>query len=500
MAIKGYNFYLNGEKINSLPQSSPIFTFTGLPSNTPYEITTETVDRAGNVSELSDPLETSTLEHTSSDEPMSDADKAIVDAAMLSYQGPASGMQVSISGPRGFYTQAYGKDYGTKALTIDDKMHYGSCTKMYTALLICRQIDLGYLSFDDTLDMFEATQGIVNGDIITVKMLLMQRTGIGEVVDAASAFGQAGYLHPLTGGDPMPYIRAAPSKFPPGTQYAYCNSNYILLGEILRQLDIDNGTGREVADILRQDCFEILELTDTEWRLGPYMQPPYSRGWTDNFAYPTIVKIIQSLPLYGLLGWLYWMVAPGMSRGWPTTPTYEFTAYHPSYAGTAGCLDGTISDLRKFGEALCNGLLLSPKMIQMREEIFGPYAVYEPGNPWEGPGWMGNGLGIINWGQWRGWCGGSAGYGSALWYNPTNGAVIAILHNYYGPIDPLNSFYRIAYTFWPESTLHTDEWIMRQNTGLAANENFGTGAAYTWHTPGDVNGVTQLPHKVGYYL
>ena len=47
-------------------------------------------------------------------------------------------------------------------------------------------------------------------------MLLMQRSGVWEVVDAASAFGQAGYLTPTGTGDPMPYIRAAPSQFPLG--------------------------------------------------------------------------------------------------------------------------------------------------------------------------------------------------------------------------------------------------------------------------------------------
>ena len=43
---------------------------------------------------------------------------------------------------------------------------------MYAALLICKQIDEGNLSFDDTLEMFEATKGVKYGNIITVKMLL----------------------------------------------------------------------------------------------------------------------------------------------------------------------------------------------------------------------------------------------------------------------------------------------------------------------------------------
>ena len=83
MTLKGYNFYLDGVKMNSLPQASPTFKFTGLSSDTPYEITTEAVDVAGNVSAPSDPLETSTLARTSADDPMNESDMAFIDSVVL---------------------------------------------------------------------------------------------------------------------------------------------------------------------------------------------------------------------------------------------------------------------------------------------------------------------------------------------------------------------------------------------------------------------------------
>ena len=88
---------------------------------------------------------------------------------------------------------------------------------------------------------------------------------------------------------------------------------------------------------------------------GPYMQPPYSRGWTDNRLILPLSPLLLVLPLYWLLGSLYWALAPGFAGGWQITPTYEFTAFDPSWAGTAGCFDGTVSDLHKFGEALRMG-------------------------------------------------------------------------------------------------------------------------------------------------
>lgn len=500
MAIRGYNFYLDGVKVNSLPQTNPTYTFTSLPSGTSYEITAEAVDNAGNISDLSDPLDAATLSLEPDDE-MVEADRVIVDALAAETMGSAKGVLVSISGPRGSYTKAYGNDYTStgaagRALTVDDKMHYGSTTKMNVAVLICRQIDLGNLSFDDTLDMFATTTGVTNGNIITIRMLLENRTGIVEVVDAASAYGQQSYLTPTAvAPDFMTYVRGAASSFPPDSRYAYCNTNWLLLGEILRQVDIDHGTGRSVADIVRQDCYDALDLTESEWRTSAYMTPPYSRGWNDNAAYATIAGIVNSLPLAWLLGSYYWSLVPSLSGGWPATPTYEFTAYDPSWPGTAGCLDGTISDLRKFGEKLRDGELLSPEMIQLRAETFpSTYAAYEKAYVWDGPGWIGAGLGLMCIGDWRGWNGASAGYSSALWYNVANGAVIAVMHNYFG-LTPFSLMLKIAYELWPESLDHNPDKVIRP-TPIPSGESFGNTRIFRWAPPGDADGTTELPHKI----
>ena len=514
MTIKGYKFFIRPVTdpesewvaVNNIPQENPDYTFTDLTSGTEYEIASIAVDMAGNESEMSVPLDVTTVVHNPADDPMSATDMATVDSLVAAGMGKAKGVLVSITGPKGTYSKAYGHSYtdagaAGRALTLDDKMHYGSTTKMNTALLICRQIDLGHLSFDDTLDRWGTTAGVTNSDIITIWHLLMNRSGVYDCMRADAAFGQNSYLHPTAKADPLPAIRGQASAFPPGSRYEYCNSNWILLGEVLRQLDIEYGSSRTTPQIIQQDCYDALGLTECEWRPTPYMTAPYSRGWNDNMAYPTIVATIQSLPLYGLLGWLYWALAPSLSGGWPTTPTYEFTAYDPSYPDCAGCLDGTIIALRKFGESLRDGDLLSPAMQQLRAEIFGTYATYAVTAPYMGTGWMGGGLGIMAYADWRGWNGASAGYSSALWYNVKNGAVIAIMHNYFG-LDPWNLFMKMAYALWPESTHDNFTWVMRmQDAGIqSGTDEFGEGTVWTWHAPGDADGLTTLPHKVPFYL
>ena len=51
----------------------------------------------------------------------------------------------------------------------------------------------------------------------------------------------------------------------------------------------------------------------------------------------------------------------------------------------------------------------SPEMVQAREETWGPYIIYTPQNPLGGERMDGGGLGIMSFGQWRGWNGGAAG-------------------------------------------------------------------------------------------
>lgn len=514
MAIKGYKFYIRPVTdpesewvaVNNIPQEDPDYTFTNLVSGVEYEIASVAVDFAGNESEMSVPLDVTTLVHNAYEDPMSDADASAVDSIVNAFAWQGKGTLLSISGPKGHYSKAYGHDYTAagaagRALTLDDKMHYGSTTKMNTAWLIFRQIDAGHLSLDDTIDRWPTLVGVTNSDRVTIKMLLMNRSGVYECMGPDSPFGQSSYLHPTVAGDAIAAMQGKPSAFEPGTQYAYCNGGWILLGEVLRQLDIEYGTSRSLPDIFQQDCYDALELTNCEWRRSPYMTAPYSRGWTDNLAYPTVVAVIQSLPLYWLLGAVYWALAPSLSGGWPTTPTYEFTAYDPSYPSSAGCLDGTIGDLRKWGEALRDSALLSPESIQLRDEVYRTSVVYTKQYDFDGPGWIGAGLGLTSIGDWRGWNGASAGYSSALWYNVTNGAVIAIMHNYFN-IQPFSMMLQIAYNWWPESLDHNPTWIARMiDSGIDSGASeFGTGTLWPWHATGDANGATALPHDVPFYL
>lgn len=500
MTIKGYKFYIRPDgatdwvAANSTPQENPDYTFTDLASGTDYEITAVAVDMAGNESDMATPLDVSTLAHNPTEELMSAANIATIDGIITPKLGTA-GCQVHIVGPEGYYRKAYGTAYG-RDLTLDDKMRYGSITKCATATLILAQVDAGHLSLDDTIDQF--VDGITYGDRITIQMLLMMRSGIKDYLQQDQAVQINYMLHPTQTFDPLATFKAYPPLHEPDTVTDYSNSNYILLGMVLESLDATYGTSRTAQQILNEDFCQAVGMTESAWPSGIYMDAPYARGWADNPAWATMVATVNSLPLAGLFGWLYWMLVPYLSGGWPAVPNFEFTAASPTWAGAAGALGGPIDDLVLFGKALRDGALLSPEMKRMREEVFRTYIAYTPAHPREGDGWSGSGLGVMQFGQWYGWVGNFCGYMSTLFYNPTNGAIIALQGNYF-PFPVVELFYELRYALWPDS-VHTVPWTQRMSTGYSTDDAFGGGALWHWHAPGDADGDTDLPHKIPAYL
>lgn len=486
MAIKGYNFYIDGVKQNTTPQPSPTFTFTGLQSSSAHHVAVEAVDYANNVS-TPGVLDTATLAYDPATDPMSPTDQAAVDNIVTTVMAASSaadgGCQVGIIGPKGTYYKAYGSAYG-RPLTLDDKMRFGSITKMATATLVLAQVDAGHISLSDKLSQF--VSGIPNGDRITVKMLLMMRAGLLDYLQQDAAHMQSYFLNPTQTVDPMAWIPTYAPLYEPDQGFNYSNSCYILLGKILEWCDTHYGTGRDIRTIVLQDFCAAAGMTEAEWPTGNYMTQPYSRGWADNAAYATI----QSLGIFSFLAPLF---APGVQL----TPTIEFTAASTTWGGAAGALDGTIVDLVKFGIALRDGTLLTPDTHQMREETFKTYVIYTPKSPWEGDGWSGAGLGVMQFGSWLGWIGNLAGYNSALFYNTANDCVMAIMVNdMNGPSYDL--FLRLRYLLFPE-TVHTAPIIVR-NVGGVSGEAVGAPSVYPYHAPGDQDAKADVPLKLPFYI
>ena len=490
--LKGYNIYLDEEKMNNAPVAeSAAFQITGLNSGTDYSdrIWVAAVDNAGNestpvsIADIEGPASAVTTTPTP-DDLLGEEIRTAIDgfvAANLKPNTKCDGAIIGVKAPEGSYYKAYGGDRTADSpLTLDDKSRYGSITKMYTSLLVLKRIDDGLLSLDDKLDQF--VTGVQNGAQITIKHLLMMQSGIKDYLQQDAAVQQQYFLNPTAAFDPLPKIRSYAPLFAPGTSSSYSNSNTFLLGMILEWVDAQYGTGRDIRTIMIEDLLIPLGLVETEWPTAVNMTPPYSRAWATNAALPQIQSMLG--PFAFLAGVL----------GYPTTEEIEWTAVHPSYAGAAGVLDGTIADLVKFGEAIASGALLSPEMEQLRNETFVTYTFYTPVNPWDGPGWLGFGLGVIKYGAWLGWVGNLGGYVSVMFANPDTGAVVAVLMNHMdNAVSIVDLGYRICYLLDPESTLDTQAWV--RPSAIASASSVRSPSVYVYHDP-----TNEVPADVPLYI
>ncbi|QYC55107.1 minor tail protein [Mycobacterium phage Boilgate] len=386
-ALKGWNFYIDGVKDNSTVRTSADYTFTDLSSGTEYALTVTAVDINDDESDPSEVLLASTLTDTAL--PVQDRDEIdlIVSSAMSTFNLPA--VAVSIRSPLGEYDATYGYSdpVWQVPLTLQDHFRMFSTTKSFTATAVLQQIDANEISLSDTVDQY--VSGVPNGDLITVEHLLTMRAGLPSY-DTYGSIPIQFFLNPnmaFDEDDALDVIRTMTPSFAPGTDYLYSNSNYMLLGHIL-----ENVTGQDIRVVLA-DVIDAAGLTHTSWPGDSNLPTPYCNGFKT-----------------GLFG--------GQRNA--------ATNMNPSFLGPAGGLVTNILDLRRWGEVMRDGTLMSPAAHSLWLSTFYPvpYGI-DPG-----PDEFGYGLGLISFGEWFGHDGSYPGYECCTFFHPPSGTVIATMGSF----------------------------------------------------------------------
>jgi CubicO group peptidase (beta-lactamase class C family) len=129
-----------------------------------------------------------------------------------------------------------------------------SVTKQFTATAVLLLMHEGELSLDDPLSRW--LPGLPAwSSTVTVDQAMHHVSGIPDYIDPRLEAGIA-ETEPRTMADTWSEIAAMPElDFPPGNRFQYSNSNYFLLGEVVRAV-----TGRPVDVVVRERIFEPLGL------------------------------------------------------------------------------------------------------------------------------------------------------------------------------------------------------------------------------------------------
>lgn len=120
------------------------------------------------------------------------------------------------------------------------KTMVGSISKIHTAVMIMQMHEEGLLSIEDPIKKWidaDLVKEIENGDVITIRQLLMHTSGIKDYLGTKHHINAVNIPNlKLSPKEKLAYIFGKSADFTPGAKYGYSNSNYVLLGLIIEKL------------------------------------------------------------------------------------------------------------------------------------------------------------------------------------------------------------------------------------------------------------------------
>jgi D-alanyl-D-alanine carboxypeptidase len=323
--------------------------------------------------------------------PLPPEQRAELDAAVRAVLRVAStpGAVVGVQTPEGRWVRGFGiADVRSKARMRPTVHHrIGSVTKTFTAAVLMQLVGEGTLSLDDTIDKY--LSGVPNGETITLRQVADMTSGVASYTKNP-AFTKALFANPERRWTPDEVLKLGLEEspdFPPGTEFEYSNTNFLLLGKVIEGVE-----DKPIGVVYRERIFDPLKLRETSWPAGSTRLPaPHAQGYT----------------------------LQGQSSDVPV----DATRWSVSAEWTAGELISTVRDLLVYGRATGTGEgLLSPGLQQQRLDSFNPRI------PPESPT-LSYGFGLVNDNGWIGHTGQVPGFTTAVYYHPDIDTTVVVEAN-----------------------------------------------------------------------
>lgn len=281
-------------------------------------------------------------------------------------------------GVGGNYVRAFGyADIAKRRpLTPADHFRIGSNTKTFVISVLLQLVDEGKLSLDDPLSRFSLGVTIPNARNISVRETCQMRSGLFEAYDTPQINRMK--VTPSSTFDPRTLVKWAVKQkpyFPPGKNYRYSNTNYLLLGLIIESVAKDT-----VANQIRKRLLIPFSLRGTSYPSTQAMPDPWAHG-------------------YALNNHRNWQDVSG------TIPV--------SLMGAAGEIVSNVPDSQRWVKLYVTGKTNAAATQRARMKCIPT-----------GEGNLSFGLGIGCSAGWFGYTGGLPGYNTANYYHPSTGTTI----------------------------------------------------------------------------
>lgn len=232
-------------------------------------------------------------------------------------------------------TQAFGSSLTGEPATTSMNFRNGAVAFSYVATLLMEYVDEHKISLSDPVSKWMPS--LPEASTVTVKMLANMTSGYPDYVTdpAFLAAFNADPFKPITVAERLAYAFSRPISFPPGTNWGYAHTNYMILGQILSDVG-----KKPLATLLRNKVLRPLGLTHTVAIPNAQIPSPVLH------AYDSERRPALGIPI--------------------TTPFYEESTYFDPVWGTpTGANETTnIYDMTKTAVGVGTGKLLSKSSYQ----------------------------------------------------------------------------------------------------------------------------------------
>lgn len=157
---------------------------------------------------------------------------------------------------------------------IDTKFRIASMTKMFTGVAIAQLVQAQRLKFTDAVSTLLPSYSAAWSGKVTIYQLLTHTSGLGSIWTDEFRDNPRRYRGV---SDYLPLVARQSLQFSPGTDWAYSNAGYVVLGAVIEQL-----TGRDYRSHIRDSIFakagmSTLSNDDIEQNVSN-RAIPYTRG------------------------------------------------------------------------------------------------------------------------------------------------------------------------------------------------------------------------------
>lgn len=250
--------------------------------------------------------------------------QAVQGAADRLVEAGAAGVQFRVArGEESFVVTSGIAELGTdRPVPADGRFRISCITKPFVAVVVLQLVSEGKIDLDRTVESY--LPGLLPyGEKITIRNLMQHTSGLYNYMDSfqkpGDRFLRDRYKH-YEPEDLIAIAAAKPLEFEPGTKFEYCNTNYFIVGLLIKKV-----TGRSYREEITERVLQPLELKETVLPGDdPNIPGPHARGYMQIGGEPV-----------------------------------DVTLMNPSEAGCAGEIISTTADLDRFFAALFSGKLLN---------------------------------------------------------------------------------------------------------------------------------------------